>query len=197
MDHPMVHPMAVVVEEIQICTKELMQRNLTWVASQTDTAGKKPGSVENQTTNGQDQKHPMQSTFLNHLRCNQAAQKLPPVTQSAPKECLSKKHADSKQEKTLMTCVPDLKLTSENTQWTQSLTETNKVTKMASVFDLHLLFTIKSMKARNESVSPKCNTHDKQNNDNTIECFMNSLGKDLRQQIQTNVVAIDPCSQQP
>ena len=139
-DHPMVHPMAAAAvemaaavvemaaaEEIWICTKELMQRNPTWVVSQTDAAGKKPGLVEHQTSNGQDWRHPTQSTFLNHLRCNQAAQKQLPVTQSAPKEHLSKKkQSDSKQEKNLMTHMPDLKLTSENTEWTQSLAETTQ-----------------------------------------------------------------------
>ena len=40
------------------------------------------------------------------------------------------------------------------------------------------------LKARNVLVSPKCDTHDKQNNDNAIKCFMNSLGEDPRQQIQ-------------
>ena len=103
--HQMVHPMAVaaevlVAEEMWICTEELMQRNPRWVVSQMDTAGKKPGLVENQTSNIQDWKHPMQSTFHNHLRRNQTAQKPPLVTGSAPKECLSKKHTDSKQEKT-------------------------------------------------------------------------------------------------
>ena len=56
----------------------------------------------------------------------------------------------------------------------------NKVTKMVSVFDLHLLLTIESMKARNVQVSPKCDACDKQNDDNAIKCFMNSLGEDLR-----------------
>ena len=55
--------------------RHVMQRNPTWVATWTDTTGKKPGLVENQTSNGQDQKHPTQSTFLNHFRCNPAAQK--------------------------------------------------------------------------------------------------------------------------
>ena len=52
------------------------------------------------------------------------------------------------------------------------------------MFDSHLPFTIKSMRARNVEASPKCNMHDKQNNDDAIKCFMNSLGEDLRQQIQ-------------
>ena len=61
----------------------------------------------------------------------------------------------------------------------------NRVTKMVSMFDLHPSFTIESVKARNvlESPSSKHNTCDKQNDDNTIKCFMNSSGEDLRQQI--------------
>ena len=60
--------------------QELMQGNLTSVASQKDTVERKPGLVESQTSNGQDWRHLMQSTFHNHPKCNQAAQKLPPVT---------------------------------------------------------------------------------------------------------------------
>ena len=69
--HPMVAAAEVaVVEEIRIRTKELTQRNPTWVATWTDTMGKKPGLVENQIIHGQDQKHPTQLTSLDHLRCN-------------------------------------------------------------------------------------------------------------------------------
>ena len=93
--HPVaevVHPMAVVAEGLHLAVvavaeethnllpQESMQRNPTWVASWMDTAEKKPGLVENHTSNGQDWRHPMQSTFHNHPKCNQAAQKLLPVT---------------------------------------------------------------------------------------------------------------------
>ena len=88
MDHQVLPRTAMVAEVIWIHTKESTQRNPKRVALQTDTMGKKPGLVENQIICGQDWKHPTQSTFLNHLRCDQAAQKLLLVTSSAPKECL-------------------------------------------------------------------------------------------------------------
>ena len=56
----------------------------------------------------------------------------------------------------------------------------NKEKQMASVFDLHPLFTIESMKVHNAMVRPKCDTHDKQNDNDTIKCFTNSSGEDLR-----------------
>ena len=59
----------------------------------------------------------------------------------------------------------------------------NKDTQMMAAFDLHLTFTIESMKVCNTTVRPNCDTHDKQSNDDAIECFMNSSGEDPRQQI--------------
>ena len=56
--------------------QEMTQRNPPWVVSQMDTAERKFGLVENQTSNGQDWRIPMQLTFRNHLKCGQAAQKL-------------------------------------------------------------------------------------------------------------------------
>ena len=56
----------------------------------------------------------------------------------------------------------------------------NEEKQMASVFDSHPLFTIKSMKVRDMMVRPKCDTHDKQNDDDAIKCFMSSLGEDPR-----------------
>ena len=40
------------------------------------------------------------------------------------------------------------------------------------------------MKACSFDLIGKCDTHDRQNNDDAIKCVMNSLGEDLRQQIQ-------------
>merc|ERR1711884_263840 len=48
----------------------------------------------------------------------------------------------------------------------------------------HPLFTIKRMKMRDFDPIGECDTHDEQNDDNTIKCFVNSLGEDLKQQIQ-------------
>ena len=59
----------------------------------------------------------------------------------------------------------------------------NNETQMASVFDLHPPFTVEKMKTRNARVRPECDTCDKQNDDDATECFMNSLGEDLRRQI--------------
>ena len=52
------------------------QRNPQWAVLQTDTAERKLGLVENRNTTGQNWKIPMQLTFHNQPRCNQAAQKL-------------------------------------------------------------------------------------------------------------------------
>ena len=48
----------------------------------------------------------------------------------------------------------------------------------------HPLFTVESMKRTNAFVITECGTHDKQNNDDAIECFVNSLGEDLRRRIR-------------
>ena len=59
----------------------------------------------------------------------------------------------------------------------------NDEKQMASAFDSHPPFTVEKMKVRNARVRPKHDTHDKQNDDDATECFMNSLGEDPRQQI--------------
>ena len=59
----------------------------------------------------------------------------------------------------------------------------NDEKQMASAFDSCLLFTVKKMKVRNVTARPKHDTHDKQNDDDATECFMNSLGEDLRRRI--------------
>ena len=58
----------------------------------------------------------------------------------------------------------------------------NEPKKVVSVFNSHPPFTIESMKVRNFDVIGEHDTCDEQNNDDAIECFMNSLREDLRQQ---------------
>ena len=59
---------AVATELDRTLTGESTPRNPKWVASQTDSVGKKLGLAGNQITIGQGWKHLTQSTFLNHLK---------------------------------------------------------------------------------------------------------------------------------
>ena len=59
----------------------------------------------------------------------------------------------------------------------------NNTSKMALVFNSHTLFTIKSVKTCNLNLIFECDTHDEQNKENAIKCFVNSLGEDPGQQI--------------
>ena len=53
----------------------------------------------------------------------------------------------------------------------------NAVSITVSVFTTHPKFAIDNIKAQNKDVV-HCDVHDKQNNDDVLECLMDSLGED-------------------
>ena len=55
----------------------------------------------------------------------------------------------------------------------------NHMSEMVSALTSHPLFTVKSVENLNKGLIHRHSTHNKQNDNNAIECFMNSLGKDL------------------
>ena len=58
-------------------------------------------------------------------------------------------------------------------------TKPNDHLKMVSVFTSCPLFTVNHIKMQNSVIIIDCDTCNKQNNGEAIECFVNSLGEDL------------------
>ena len=157
-----------------------MQRNPPWVVSWTDTAERKLGLVENQTRNGQGQAVDfLQPTQMQSSSTKAATSHLKHTEATFVKEACRFKAGED----------PDDSCARLETHFKKHGMDTitcrndpNEPKKMVSVFNSHPPFTIESMKVRNFDVIGEHDTCDEQNNDDAIECFMNSLREDLRQQ---------------